>query len=341
METKVLAPTDDNIDFCAKLLKSGEVVGVPTETVYGLAANAFDDDAVLKIFRVKGRPADNPLICHVSSLDMFHDLSSDDSAVLRVLIKNFWPGPLTVIVKSSAKLSPFAVAGLPTVGIRFSSNKILNNLIDRCGFAIAAPSANLSKKPSSTTAFHVYSDFCGKIEAVLDGGVCEIGVESTIVKVEGNSCILLRPGKITFNMLEMVVGEVKIGRGVLENLGSGEVALSPGLKHRHYSPNAEIVVVKGDLQSFVEYVSVRLNDRICCVVFDGEQASFQASFDGRFVLTYGKTLVDQARNLFAILRKIDELGFERAYFRCPSVEGIGLAIYNRLIRAAEFRVVEL
>lgn len=337
MKTRILAPTAENIDFCAGLLKSGEIVGVPTETVYGLAANAFDDDAVLKIFKAKGRPADNPLICHVSSLDMFHSLTSDDSAVLKALIKNFWPGPLTVIVKSSVKLSSFAVAGLLTVGIRFSSNRILNSLIDRCGFALAAPSANLSKKPSSTTAFHVYSDFCGKIGAILDGGDCEIGVESTIVKVEGDSCVLLRPGRVTLKMLEMVVGKVKFGRGVLESLGSDEVAESPGLKHRHYSPNAEIVVVKGSFQSFVEYVLDRLNDKVCCVVFDGEQVGFE----GDFVLTYGKTVVDQAKNLFSVLRKIDELGFEKAYFRCPSVEGVGLAVYNRLIRAAEFRIVEL
>lgn len=338
MNTRILEPSASNLEFCAELLKKGEVVAVPTETVYGLAANAFDDEAVLKIFEAKGRPQDNPLICHVNGFEMFESLTCERSKTLFNLVNRFWPGPFTVVVKNSANLSRFVVAGLSTVGIRFSSNEILNELIGLCGFPLAAPSANLSKRPSSTCASHVFSDFNKKIPAVLNGGQCELGVESTVVKVDGERCTILRPGFVTLEMLKSVAENVEFGAGVVQRLSCCDVAESPGLKHKHYSPKAEVVVVKGELSKFISYVSGKLNEKVWCVVFDGEEVNFK-----KFVLTYGGTLNEQARNLFSVLRKIDDLKIGKVFFRCSPEHnlGLGLAIYNRLIRAANFNVINL
>lgn len=339
MNTKIFEPNDVNLGFCAELLKKGEIVAVPTETVYGLAANAFDDEAVLKIFKAKGRPQNNPIICHVNGFEMFKSLTDDCSKKLYDLLEAFWPGPLTVVVKKKANLSPFVVAGLETVGLRFSASWVLNKLIDLCGFPIAAPSANLSKKPSSTNASHVFFDFNGKIPAILDGGQCEIGVESTVVKFnKKGECVLLRPGFITLEMLKSVVKNVEIGSGVLNMIENSDVVESPGILHKHYCPKAEVVVVKGSLKSFVDYVSKKLNEKTWCVVFDGEEVNFE-----QFVLTYGKTAKQQAKKLFFILRKIDDLKIEKVFFRCSSNINYGLnfAIYNRLIRAANFNIINL
>ena len=337
LDTKLLKPTFPNLKFCAELLKSGEIVGVPTETVYGLAANAFDDGAVLKIFKAKGRPHDNPIICHVNGLEMFKSLTCERSQVLFNLIDRFWPGPLTVVVEASvANLSRFVLAGLSTVGVRFSSSKVLNELIGLCGFPLAAPSANLSKKPSSTNATHVVADFNGKIPAILEGGQCEIGVESTVVKVERNRCVILRPGFITVNMLKSVVKNVELSAGVVQELQQDDVVESPGLKHRHYSPKAEVVVVRSELSDFVSYVSSKLNEKVWCVVADEEADRF-----GNFVLTYGKNLAEQAKNLFFVLRRVDDLKIDKVFFRCSAEHEseLGLAIYNRLIRAANFNII--
>lgn len=336
METKILKPTFENLKLCANLLKKGEIIGAPTETVYGLAANAFDYDAVSKIFKVKGRPQDNPLICHVNSIKMFRSLTDDNSVLIEKLITNFWPGPLTIIVKKCVAMPINVTAGLETVGIRFSSNKILNQLIGMCSFPLAAPSANLSKKPSSTNAHHVANDFNGKIPAILDGGTCSVGVESTIVKIENGCCVLLRPGFITLSMLKHVSKNVEIDKGILIKHNSNKQAICPGTKHLHYSPKADVVVVKGSLSSFIKYVSEKLNSKIWCAVFDGEQKYFN-----NYVLTYGKEVNEQAKNLFSVLRKVDDLNLDKIFFRSPSEHDLGLAVYNRLIRAADFNVINL
>ncbi len=336
MKTQILAASDENLHYCAKLLKEGYLVAVPTETVYGLAANAFDDDAVLKIFKLKGRPSDNPLICHIDSLNMFRSLTNDRFTILEKLINKFWPGPLTVVVKSCVKFSKYAVANLDTVGLRFSSNEILKKLINYCGFPLAAPSANLSKYPSATNPNHVLHDFNGKIAAILDGGQCEIGLESTVVKVDDDRCVLLRPGAVTLEMLEETIGKVILSKGLTERLDYNEKVLSPGLKHKHYSPKAKVIVVRGSFSSFVKYVSDKLNFRTYCVVFEDE-----IKFFNKFVLSFGKNSKQQAKNLFFILRQVDDLNLDKVFFRCPDETGLGFAVFNRLIRAANFEIVDL
>ena len=336
MKTKVLKPTDENFIFCANLLKSSKIVAVPTETVYGLAANAFDYLGVEKIFKAKGRPQNNPLICHINSMKMFYNLTNENSELLNKLLKAFWPGPLTVIVRKNVDIPSNLTANLNTIGIRFSSNKILNKLIEVCGFPLAAPSANLSKKPSATNTNHVLNDFNGKIPAILDGGNCEVGIESTIVKIEKNKCVVLRPGFVTVSMLKNIVKNVQLDEGVLKKPNSQKIAVCPGVNYLHYSPNAEIIVVKGSFLSFYKYVSSKLNCKTWCAVFDKEKHYFK-----KYVLTYGENASYQAKNLFLILRKIDDLNLKRVFFRSPTENGIGLAVYNRLIRAANFKIVNL
>ena len=211
IKTAVLDASAQNIICCAELLKSGEVVAMPTETVYGLAANVFDDRAISKIFKIKGRPQDNPLICHISNMGMLDELMvNKDSKIFQKLIEKFWPGPLTVIVPRKTSVSNLITANLDTVAIRFPSHIVSRKLIDACGFPLAAPSANLSGKPSPTSAKHVYDDLNGRVKAILDGGICEVGLESTIVKIDDDSLRVLRPGIISVDMLKEVTRNIVV-----------------------------------------------------------------------------------------------------------------------------------
>lgn len=337
IKTTILDATVENINYCSNLLKHGEVVVIPTETVYGLAANVFDDKAISKIFKIKGRPQDNPLICHISNLNMLDELMIDiNSKLFQKLVEKFWPGPLTIIVPKKAGVSNLITANLNTVAIRFPSHGVSRKLIETCGFPLAAPSANLSGKPSSTSANHVYDDFSGKVKAILDGGICEIGLESTIIKIDNELLRVLRPGMITVDMLKKVTENIVLDDSVLNQMDSNGTVISPGMKYKHYSPNADIVLIDSTLDKFRTYVADKLDGDVWCAVFDGEQRFFKKN-----VLTFGYNDKDQAHNIFMILRKIDKLGADKVFFRCPKKENIGLAVYNRLIRAAGFNVVVL
>lgn len=337
IETIILDATCENISYCSDLLKHGEIVAMPTETVYGLAANVFDDRAISKIFKAKGRPQDNPLICHISDLDMLDDLMiSRRSKTFQKLVEKFWPGPLTVIVPKKAGFSNLITANLSTVAIRFPSHNIARQLIKTCGFPLAAPSANLSGKPSPTSAYHVYDDLNGKIRAILDGGICEVGLESTIVKIDDDLLRVLRPGIISVDMLKDVTENIVLDDSILNKMDSNRTVISPGTKYKHYSPNADIVLVDSTLDKFRDYVADKLDENVWCAVFDGEQRFFDKN-----VLAFGYNEKDQAHNIFMILRKIDEIGASKVFFRCPKKENVGLAVYNRLIRAAGFNVVVL
>ena len=246
MQTKVLKPTPESLALAAEILQKGGLVAFPTETVYGLGADATNAEAAKAIFAAKGRPADNPLIVHISNLSMLPEIVSSVPEAAQKLMNAFWPGPLTIIMPKGKKI-PYAVtAGLETVAVRFPVHPDAQAMIERCGLPIAAPSANLSGKPSPTTAAHVFEDMDGRIPLILDGGPCQVGLESTVVDATHGHIILLRPGGVTREMLEEALGEeVALGKGVMEPLADGEKALSPGLKHKHYAPKAEVKVVLG------------------------------------------------------------------------------------------------
>lgn len=335
METKVLKPTKDNIRYCAELLKSGEVVGMPTETVYGLAANAFDESAVRKIFKAKNRPADNPLIVHISDFDMINDLVSDIPDAAISVCKKFWPGPITVVLPKSDNIPLVTSGGLDTVGIRFPSNETARELIRESGLPLAAPSANLSGSPSPTTAEHVFDDMNGRIPAILDGGSCSVGVESTVISIENGIIRLLRPGKISVDDLKTVAREVIVDKGVLEVISNDTQVKSPGMKYKHYSPKADVTLVSGSIEFFEGYVRERNSDDTYALIFDSDNIS-----DDIKSIKYGGSSEQQAERIFAVLRKLDKIEAKKVYARCPSKDGVGLAVYNRMIRAAGFKVIK-
>lgn len=338
MQTKLLSTSDDDIRYAGGIIKQGGLVGFPTETVYGLGANALDSEAVKKIFAAKGRPVDNPLIVHISHLEQWKTLVTEIPENALKLAEKFWPGPLTIILNKLPNV-PYETSGkLETVAVRMPSDETARLLIDAAGVPIAAPSANTSGKPSPTAAKHVFDDMNGKIDAIIDGGKCGVGVESTVITLVTETPTLLRPGGITPEMLESVLGEIKIDDAVYSKLKDGVKAASPGMKYKHYSPKAHVALVKGDFDKFKKYISSKKDENIIALVFDGEEKNLDVT-----AIPYGdeNDSASQAQNIFASLREVDKLGATAAYVRYPKKEGVGLAVYNRLIRAAAFEVIEL
>lgn len=317
-----------------RLILEGEVVAIPTETVYGLAANAFDENAVAKIFKAKGRPQDNPLIVHISEFSQLENLVEKIPEKVRIMAEKFWPGPLTMIMKKSGKIPSVVSGGLDTVAIRMPSSEYARAIIDACGVPLAAPSANLSGSPSPTKARYVMDDMDTRIPLVIDGGECEVGVESTVISFVDEKPRLLRPGGITLEQIEETVGEIDVDPAVLNRLEEGQTAASPGMKYKHYAPKANITIVKGSFEKFCDFVG----EKDCFVLcFDGEEKYFEKA------LSYGKADdgQSQAKRLFDALRELDENGAKTVYARCPDLKGMGLAVYNRLIRSAGFNIIEV
>ncbi|QAT49508.1 threonylcarbamoyl-AMP synthase [Caproiciproducens sp. NJN-50] len=339
MKTLLLdAAKSESIEAAAHIIRNGGLVGMPTETVYGLAANAFDGTAVRKIFEAKGRPQDNPLIVHISNLDQIEKLAVRLPESAKKLAKTCWPGPLTMVLEKS-DLIPFEVsAGLPTVGIRFPSHPVAQALISAAGVPIAAPSANRSGFPSTTTAEHVMRDMDGKIDAVLDGGPCGVGVESTIVTLASDPPRLLRPGGITLEQLRSVLGRVDVDPAVMNPLPKGARPLSPGMKYKHYSPKANVVILSGGERAYADYVNSHAEPGVAALCYDGEDRLLRVP-----AVCYGaeRDTGAQARELFESLRRLDDIGAKTVYARCPAPDGVGLAVYNRLMRAAGFEVLSL
>ena len=339
MDTKVLDKSQ--IDIAADILKRGGVVGIPTETVYGLAADALNGAAVAKIFRAKGRPMDNPLIVHIadfSDIERFGLVKAIPESARR-LAKAFWPGPLTMIMERTDVIPPEVSAGLDTVAIRFPSHPVAQAVIKAAGTPLAAPSANLSGSPSPTTARHVINDMDGKIDAVLDGGASEVGVESTVITLAADVPRVLRPGGVTVEELREVLGEVEVDDAVIHQLAEGEKAASPGMKYKHYAPKANVILLRGSDDGFIEYVNARAGDDVCALCCDEDLLSLKTK-----TVSLGRRgdYLTHARHLFDCLRGIDENDTIRTvYSRLPSTEGVGLAVYNRLIRAAGFEVIDL
>ena len=339
MKTQVLPVSEESIALAAKLLQQGELVALPTETVYGIAADARNGEAVRKIFEAKGRPQDNPLIVHICGMDMLHGIVSEVPERALKLAAAFWPGPLTMVMPRGEEVSEVTCAGLDTVGVRMPSHPVVQAVIKASGVAFAAPSANLSGKPSPTNAQDTLADMDGRLPLILDGGESMVGVESTVVSVTGEHPVLLRPGYITKEQMEAVLSEaVLVSPAILEKLKDGEVARSPGMKYKHYAPKAQVTILRGDFAAYRQYVKEHAGPGVWALCFDGEGAQLPVP-----AIEYGGAGDDaaQAHHLFAALRALDRAGARVAYARAPERDGVAMAVYNRLLRAAAFRVVEV
>ncbi len=326
---------EKSVKRAADILCNGGIVAIPTETVYGLAASANDKNAIEKVFVAKGRPQDNPLIVHISDIDMLGEVACDIPEEAYTCAKLFWPGPFTMILKRSKKIAKEVSAGLDTVAVRMPSDRVARDIIRLAG-PLAAPSANTSGSPSPTSAQHVIDDLDGKVDAVVVSGECEVGVESTVVTLVTDPVKLLRPGAVTAEMLREVFPSILVDRAVLQSLKADEKAASPGMKYKHYAPKTETYLVEGSIDKFCEFVNS--SDDCVAVCFFEELEKIKCP-----KLSYGSCADEAslAHSLFEVLRNVDELHAQRVYIHAPSKSGIGLAVYNRLIRAAAFRVINL
>ena len=324
------------VQRASEILISGGIVAVPTETVYGLAASAYSDDAIKAVFTAKGRPQDNPLIVHISSLDMLDDVARDIPDAAYECAKAFWPGPFTMVLPKGDKIADSVSAGLQTVAVRFPSERIICDIITKSNLPLAAPSANTSGRPSPTTSGHVIEDLDGRIDAVVMGNDSSVGVESTVISLVGEKPRLLRPGAVTPEQLRKVLPELVIDQAVLEQLKEGETAASPGMKYKHYAPKTQAILVEGCSNSFVKFVNSKSDCAAIC--FHEEYYSINIA-----KISYGSKRDEStlAQNVFSVLRDIDKLNVKEVYIHAPSKDGVGLAVYNRLIRACGFNVIKL
>ena len=339
IKTRVLPADEAGVAEAAQLLRQGQLVALPTETVYGIAADARNGAAVRDIFVAKGRPQDNPLIVHVTGPEMLPGLVSEVPERAQLLMAAFCPGPLTIIMPRGPEVADECCAGLDTVGIRMPSHPVARAVIQQSGCAFAAPSANLSGKPSPTNAQDTFVDMDGRLPLILDGGESAVGVESTVVAVTGEHPMILRPGYVTKEQMEAVLGEeVLVNHAILEKLKDGEVARSPGMKYKHYAPKADVTILKGSFDAYRDYIAAHAGDGVWALCFDGEEAQLPVP-----AISYGKEGdgISEAHNLFTVLRELDRKGAKTVYARCALSDGVSMAVYNRLIRAAAFRVVEV
>ena len=329
----------------ADIIKNGGLVAFPTETVYGLGGNALDARAAMKIYAAKGRPSDNPLIVHISDISQLYPLVDGVSKKAEALINAFWPGPLTLIFKKKDIVPPETSGGLDTVAVRYPENKVAKAFISACGVPIAAPSANTSGKPSPTRASHVAYDMDGRIEMIIDGGSCEFGLESTIVDTTCDPPCLLRPGAVTLGMMKELIGDMTVDKAVVSALKEGEKPKAPGMKYTHYSPKADITIVKGELDRVEKYILEQADKGKAEGHRVGIIATVQTedSYKGHNVLVIGDREQPEtiAANLFKMLRKCDFLGFERVYVEYFDEDELGMAIMNRLKKAAGYDIVVL
>ncbi|MBQ9326447.1 MAG: threonylcarbamoyl-AMP synthase [Clostridia bacterium] len=342
MNTRVCPASADSLSLAARLLADGALVAFPTETVYGLGANALDADAVLSIFAAKGRPADNPLIVHIHDTAQLEGLC-EIPPMARPLMDAFWPGPLTILMPRTPRIPDCVTASLPTVAVRMPSHPVARDLLKACNLPIAAPSANRSGKPSPTTAQHVLEDMQGRIPLILDGGPCEVGLESTVIDICHGTPVILRPGGITKAQLESVLGTVDLAPSILRPLGKNEVALSPGMRYRHYAPEGAITLVTGSeeevLQALPRLYSQAVADgkTACVLCFHEHMEALRACHPHDL----GSRLAPQetAHRLFDVLRELDAEHMDCIYSEVLPPEGVGLAVMNRLGRAAAFHTL--
>ncbi len=339
MKTLLLSAEDVQTPaIAAEIIKTGGLVALPTETVYGLGANGLNPDAVAKIFAVKGRPQDNPLILHIADAAQLDSLCRDIPPSAYRLAKKFWPGPLTMVLPARDCVPKCTTAGLPTVAVRCPDNAVTRQIIRLAGVPIAAPSANISGKPSTTTAQHVLDDHNGKIPLIVDGGSCRVGVESTIVDLTEERPRLLRPGGITPEQLLEVLGDLVVDKAVTAQIDKDAVVKAPGMKYRHYAPQCQVVIVAGSREKAASYIRSHYapGDRVLCFVEE------LALYDGCDPLAYGQEAdaLTLSAGLFAALRELDDPKVTKVYARCPVGGGVAYAVQNRLKKAAAFQIVD-
>ena len=321
------------------ILKRGGLVAFPTETVYGLGADALDEEASAKIYAAKGRPSDNPLIVHIADTKALEELSCDVTAQAKLLAEKFWPGPLTMIFRKSEAVPYETTGGLDTVAVRMPSHPTALALIRESGGYIAAPSANTSGRPSPTLAEHVYEDLNGKIPMILDGGAVTIGLESTIVDLTEEIPTILRPGFISLDMVQAVLGEAQIDRGLIAN-DSNIHPKAPGMKYRHYAPKADLKIVEGPMEQVISYINEQAEKGRTGIICTEETRSRYPKGDIKCVGTR-KDELSIASHLFAVLREFDEDGVEQIYSESFKAPGLGEAIMNRLLKAAGHQKVDV
>lgn len=339
METLLLsAAAPETPQIAADIIKKGGLVAIPTETVYGLGANGLDEQAVIKIFEAKGRPQDNPLILHVAEPAEMEKFCHHIPKNAYLLAEKFWPGPLTMVLPARDIVPRRTTAGLDTVAVRCPDNDTTRQIIRLSGVPIAAPSANISGKPSTTTAQHVLHDHNGKIDAIVDGGPCRVGVESTIVDLTDERPRLLRPGGITPEQLMEVLGDLVIDKAVTAQIDKDAVVKAPGMKYRHYAPQEPVVIVAGSREKAAQYIHRHFvpGDRVLC--FQEELPLYQDCNP----LAYGKEAEVEtlSAGLFAALRELDDASIHQVYARCPVGGGVAYAVQNRLKKAAAFHIVD-
>jgi len=325
--TKLLSTSQ--LDIAAEILKNGGLVAFPTETVYGLGANALNEAAVHNIFKAKGRPSDNPLIVHIADYTMLDMLVTDIPKKAKLLMDKFWPGPLTIIMNKTKNVPDVVSGGLKTVAIRMPGNKIAFDLLKKCNIPVAAPSANTSGKPSPTAAQYVIDDMMGRIDAIIDGGSCSVGLESTVIDLTGDIPALLRPGGITYEQLTEVLGEVEQKFQCTE----GEQPRSPGMKYKHYAPKAKVIVVRNDFENIINECLSKYNKvGIMCYTDITQNANC--------IINKAENEEQYAAQLFSTLREFDKLKVDVILAQDVDNTGINLATKNRLYRAAAYNIYE-
>ena len=337
LKTQKLAAHE--VEAAAAILRRGGLLGIPTETVYGLGANGLDPQAVAAIFQAKGRPQDNPLILHIPSADWLERFCQDIPPAAWTLAEQFWPGPLTMILTRKPLVPDVVTAGLDTVGMRCPAHPLCRAVIAAAGVPVAAPSGNTSGRPSPTNAADMLEDMEGKIDGIVDGGPCSVGVESTIVDLTVQPPRLLRPGGVTLEELRDALGEVAVDPAVQRLMGAGEQPRAPGMKYRHYAPKAPVTVVKGDPARCAAYIAAHLGPEDGVVCFD----EFAGDYPGHTVEALGPAAdkAAQARNVFDALRAFDATPVPAIWAQCPDEAGLGLAVANRLNKAAGFHIIDL
>ena len=339
MNTLFLSAKDANTSIlAAQIIKNGGLVAIPTETVYGLGANGLDPEAVAKIFAAKGRPQDNPLILHLSGPEQMEDYCHHIPQAAYTLAEKFWPGPLTIVLPARSCVPKCTTAGLSTVAVRCPDSEITREIIRLSGVPVAAPSANISGKPSTTTAEHVRHDHDGRIDAIVDGGPCRVGVESTIVDLTEQRPRLLRPGGITPEQLKEVLGDLIVDKAVTAQIDKDAVVKAPGMKYRHYAPDCQVLIVSGSREKAASYIRSHFKpgDRVLCF------AEELPLYEGCKPLSYGyeSDVETLSAGLFAALRQLDDPAVHRVFARCPVGGGVAYAVQNRLKKAAAFHIID-
>ncbi len=345
MDTQIftadLACAADTMQTAGEILRNGGLVAFPTETVYGLGANALMPASVKNIFTAKGRPSDNPLIVHVTQKADIMKVARSLPEKAERLIDAFSPGPLTVILPKRADLNDAVTAGLDTVAVRIPSHPVARALINAAGVPVAAPSANLSGKPSPTEAKHVIEDMNGRIDAIVDGGACEVGLESTVIDMSGDVPTILRPGGVTLSQIRRILPETIIDRHVIEAVSVDDTPKSPGMKYKHYAPDAEVTVIEGSQDN----VCAKIDELLIEAHNNGRRAGVMAmsdyTYDAELIINVGSTNIEYGHNMFTALRSFDEHGIDVVFAEFVELDELALAVKNRLYKSAANRVVHV